>query len=270
MDYKKMEYFIMLVEEKNFTKAAKKLYISQSSLSDQLKKIGEELDCQLIARNKPPIILTKEGEMFYEYCLQSLNDYKKMRRKIKNFNKNVNLGLFPSKKVNQWLQLIDGYNQQHYRKIRYYYNYADKVKKKLLKGELDIGILFRNDELDHRGYFYKKISNVSLSIYGKKQYHSLEDLMIVSLDHDNSKYYEPILKKIMYDNHMKEEQMVYLETLEETLFNLNNENTAAILFDDLATEQQLFKLSDKEYSFGFGWYYKENSEEIEWIINNLK
>lgn len=54
-----IKYFQVLCESLNFTKAAERLYISQSSLSKQLKNLENELDCQLIDRNKTPITLRR-------------------------------------------------------------------------------------------------------------------------------------------------------------------------------------------------------------------
>ncbi len=65
-----IKYFQVLCESLNFTKAAERLYISQSSLSKQLKNLENELDCQLIDRNKTPITLTPAGVLFRNYCNQ--------------------------------------------------------------------------------------------------------------------------------------------------------------------------------------------------------
>lgn len=49
-----IQCFEVLCEIRNFTKAAERLYISQSSLSKQLKNLETELDCQLIDRTQTP------------------------------------------------------------------------------------------------------------------------------------------------------------------------------------------------------------------------
>ena len=53
--------------EKNFTKAAALLYISQPSLSKQLKTLEKNLDTLLINRERNKISLTESGQVFLRY-----------------------------------------------------------------------------------------------------------------------------------------------------------------------------------------------------------
>ena len=48
MDIHHLKIFFEACREKSFTKAAKKLYISQSAVSIQIKKLETKLDIQLI------------------------------------------------------------------------------------------------------------------------------------------------------------------------------------------------------------------------------
>ena len=53
--------------EKNFTKAAKLLYLSQPSLSKQIKALEKNLDVLLINRENNKISLTENGKVFLQY-----------------------------------------------------------------------------------------------------------------------------------------------------------------------------------------------------------
>ncbi|MBT1697105.1 LysR family transcriptional regulator [Fulvivirgaceae bacterium PWU4] len=73
MELRQLKYFIKAKELLNFTEAAKILNISQSTLSQQIKQLEDELDVLLFNRIGKRIILTEAGEMFSEYAQQSIN-----------------------------------------------------------------------------------------------------------------------------------------------------------------------------------------------------
>jgi DNA-binding transcriptional LysR family regulator len=56
-----------IATEKNFTRAAELLYISQPSLSKQIKTLEKNLDIILINRESNKIFLTENGKVFLQY-----------------------------------------------------------------------------------------------------------------------------------------------------------------------------------------------------------
>ena len=62
MNFNQIKHVLVIAEEKNFTNAAKKLFISQPSLSKSVKLLEEELGVEIFERN--PIKLTHAGEIF--------------------------------------------------------------------------------------------------------------------------------------------------------------------------------------------------------------
>lgn len=91
MELRQLKYFIKAKELLNFTEAAKVLNISQSTLSQQIKQLEEELDILLFNRIGKRIILTEAGEMFSEYALQSINKANQGLLLLKDLN-NLNTG----------------------------------------------------------------------------------------------------------------------------------------------------------------------------------
>jgi DNA-binding transcriptional LysR family regulator len=61
MNFRNLQYFLAAAEEKNITHAARKLYISQQSLSGHIAKLEEELGVPLFERG-PELKLTYAGE----------------------------------------------------------------------------------------------------------------------------------------------------------------------------------------------------------------
>ncbi|WP_458699722.1 LysR family transcriptional regulator [Sulfurospirillum sp. 1307] len=65
-DFTKIDTFLTVVKEKSFSKASKKLGISQPAVTQQIKIIEDYLGTQIVDRKKNGIKLTKEGEEFYK------------------------------------------------------------------------------------------------------------------------------------------------------------------------------------------------------------
>ncbi len=62
---KQLEYFAAVVDEHSFTRAAKRCFISQSAISQQVKALEEELGCTLLDRQGRHFELTRTGEATY-------------------------------------------------------------------------------------------------------------------------------------------------------------------------------------------------------------
>ena len=65
--------FYWIAKEKNITKTAEKLFVSQSAVTQSLKKLEEQLGGTLFIRNKKGVELTDAGEKLYNYIESSIN-----------------------------------------------------------------------------------------------------------------------------------------------------------------------------------------------------
>lgn len=83
MNLDKLKLFVTLVDCQNFTKAAQELYVSQPNVTKQLRRLEEELDCQLIVRDKKGLRLTPCGQLFYEAAQKILASYQQALQEIK-------------------------------------------------------------------------------------------------------------------------------------------------------------------------------------------
>ena len=72
MNFLNLKYFLVAAEELNFTKAAKRLFISQQSLSNHIMKLEEYYKVTLFDRN-PPLTLTVAGSCLVKRAKEILN-----------------------------------------------------------------------------------------------------------------------------------------------------------------------------------------------------
>ena len=64
LDVKYLNYIITIAKKKNMTKAAEELYVSQSSLSQYVSKLEQELGTPLFLRAKGELVLTPAGILY--------------------------------------------------------------------------------------------------------------------------------------------------------------------------------------------------------------
>jgi len=72
MNFLNLEYFLTAAEELNFTKAAKKLFISQQSLSSHISKLENDLGVELFNRTVP-LTLTPAGKSLVKNAARILD-----------------------------------------------------------------------------------------------------------------------------------------------------------------------------------------------------
>lgn len=84
MDIHKLQYFISVAETLSFTKAAKKHYISQTAMSQQIASIEAELEVLLFERSKNKVTITAAGEVFLKEAKDILARYEQAVKKTKD------------------------------------------------------------------------------------------------------------------------------------------------------------------------------------------
>lgn len=77
------KYALTVYRQKSFSGAAKKLFISQPSLSAMIKKLEGELGFAIFDRKKSPIVLTPQGQIYISYLEEAFENEKIMLGKVK-------------------------------------------------------------------------------------------------------------------------------------------------------------------------------------------
>lgn len=100
MEIQQLRYIIALSQELNFNRAAAKVGISQPTLSQQIKKLEEELQTPLFERSAHSVRLTPAGKTFLPYArqaLESLNSgVNELKDKEQNLSGTLSLAFIPT------------------------------------------------------------------------------------------------------------------------------------------------------------------------------
>ncbi|WP_406010946.1 LysR family transcriptional regulator [Streptomyces sp. NBC_00637] len=72
MDLRQLEYFVAVAEERNFTRAAGRVHISQSGVSAQIRRLEQELGAELFDRSGRTVTLTVAGSAALEHARAAL------------------------------------------------------------------------------------------------------------------------------------------------------------------------------------------------------
>lgn len=86
MDYRDWEILKVLYIEKNITKAARLLYITQPALTTRLKHMQEELDTKIVTRESRGVHFTPQGEYLAHCADEILAQYNKIKEHVRKMS----------------------------------------------------------------------------------------------------------------------------------------------------------------------------------------
>ena len=114
---RQIEYFQAVIANGNFYEAAEQCHVSQSAVSQQIKKLEEELDVKLLDRHNRTFSLTPAGEHFYRKSLVITGDIRQMLRETKriaaNDNKTLRIGYYKGYHGNELSEAISLFSEKY-------------------------------------------------------------------------------------------------------------------------------------------------------------
>jgi LysR family hydrogen peroxide-inducible transcriptional activator len=84
MELHQLRYFLAVARTKNFSRAAEQCHVAQPSLSQQIKKLEDELDERLFERTKREVSLTSAGEVFRQHAARVLEEVEQARNSMRD------------------------------------------------------------------------------------------------------------------------------------------------------------------------------------------
>ena len=146
MKLRALQYFVKLADLQHFSKAAKACFVSQPTLSTQIKKLEEELGVQLVERSPKNIMLTPVGEEIADRARLVLRDIEQIRsvaRRSGNPAKGtLRLGLFPTLAPYFLPHVVPGIRNAYPElTLQLAEEKTETILSMLSKGSLDAGVL---------------------------------------------------------------------------------------------------------------------------------
>ena len=85
METRRLEFFLDLVETKNYSETAERMYTTQGNVSKQIRALEKELDTQLFDRSHRRIRLTAAGEQILPFARTIVENEKQMEKGLLAF-----------------------------------------------------------------------------------------------------------------------------------------------------------------------------------------
>ena len=83
MELEQLRAFVAVAEEKSYTKAGERLYMSHSTMSRAVSALEDEFGARLISRDNHVAGLTPDGKKLYEMAKELLNMADKIGENMK-------------------------------------------------------------------------------------------------------------------------------------------------------------------------------------------
>lgn len=169
MDIHHLRVFASVFEAKSFSKASKKLRLTQPTVSTHIKALEEEYNCTLFDRLGRTIMPTKEAEVLYQYAVEIIEKADTIREALGRFKHKITGKLIigastiPGTYV---LPLIMTTFQKKYPSVSFQILIADskKIVESLSKHELLMGVVgaqLGNDKIHYMPFLDDELIVVS-------------------------------------------------------------------------------------------------------------
>jgi LysR family cyn operon transcriptional activator len=157
MELRHVRYFVALAGSLNFTRAAERVHVTQSTLSHQIRQLEDEVGKPLFDRVGKKVVLTEAGEGFLGYALRALKELDQGLGQLKDSGAELagtvrvgathtfNLGFIPA--------CAAMFMTRHPTvQMTVYELSADAIDAGIRAGELDLGIAYRPEGTSELGF----------------------------------------------------------------------------------------------------------------------
>lgn len=147
MELRQLRYFVKVAETLNFSEAAKVLCITQSTLSQQVKQLENELGTTLLVRSSHSVAMTEAGRELLPYAQKTLREAELCKTRISDLNSlaagTLNIGVTYSFSPILTETLITFVRMYPKIKLNIFYKPMTELMELLREREVDFALAFR-------------------------------------------------------------------------------------------------------------------------------
>lgn len=146
MNLRELEYLVAVDDERHFHRAAERCFVSQPTLSGQLKKLEEELGVLLVERNNRQVAMTEAGKTVVEHARIVLSEIDVIKNAANYYRDpmvgDVRVGIIPTIAPYLLPVIMSNLNKEFPKlKLWLYEHQTEVLLEKLQRAELDVLIL---------------------------------------------------------------------------------------------------------------------------------
>ena len=154
MELRQLKYFVEVARLKSYSLASKTLFITQSTISQQIRKLEEELGVELLTRDTRHVELSDYGEQFYPCAVQVLDDAAAGKDRIRDVM-NLHVGTLSVGCTYAFSLLLkqtvlEFHRQFPHIRLNIDITSKEELRQKMLDRELDLALTYKSAEDDDR------------------------------------------------------------------------------------------------------------------------
>lgn len=151
MQIEALKIYCDVARFRSFSRGAEVNDVLQSSASQAVQNIEENLGVSLIDRSCRPWELTEEGKLFYDGCREVLEKYEDVVARVKHArasgNSVIRVAAIYSVNMRDMTQRVQDFSRSHPdAKVEVEYAHPDRVLERVLNDEVELGIISYPDE----------------------------------------------------------------------------------------------------------------------------
>lgn len=171
MDHREMEYVIVIAQEKNLSKAAERLFISQPALSRFLGKLENELGTPLFERKNRQYVPTMAGELYLDTARKILRLQQQFDAELKSLIQTsrgvISMGITPGRGHTLLPHVLPAFREYFpdY-EIQVYEENVETLEQYLMNGTIEVAFftMLEQARLEQKHYTCELLSREELVI----------------------------------------------------------------------------------------------------------